>query len=171
MRFSLFSRRVLIAAAALAILAPVAPAFPARNPHKRDTRAEVEAVDQQWRTAELANDTVAMDKLLSEDYLGVTAGGRVMTKVQQLDHMRNRQSELDRLEFSDVKVKLLGMNAAIVTSLAELDGTIDGRPIHGQFRSLRAYRHVPGAGWKIVNSQATPLRRLHPGAGEPADGR
>ena len=56
-----------------------------------------------------------MDKLLSEDYLGIMANGEVFTKTQQLDRMRDRKFMITKLDTSEHKIKLIG-NIAIVTS-------------------------------------------------------
>ena len=145
-------------------MVPAMHAFPAaRHQHnKRDLRAEVEAVDKQWREAELNNDAVAMEKLLSDDYVGVTASGRVLTKAQQLDRMRSRESDIKRLDLSDVKMKLAGNNVAIVTSTVDLDATLDGRHVHGQFRTIRVYQRGPGGLWRVTNFEVTPARSLQP---------
>jgi ketosteroid isomerase-like protein len=129
-----------------------------KNLHKRDVRAEVERVDRQWHDAELANDTTAMEKLLADDYLGVMASGHLITRAQQLQRMYTRQMEIRQLQFSDVKVKLLGGNAAIVTSLVQLDATMDGRAMQGMYRATRTYQRVPGTGWKLVYFNATRVR-------------
>ena len=62
-----------------------------------------------------------MDKLLSDDYLGITATGEVLTKTQQLDRMRDRKFVLTKLDISETKIKLVG-NIAIVTCLAQVEG-------------------------------------------------
>ena len=168
MLFRFGSKRFAVLCAALLAFASMA-AHASHVAHRRDTRAEVLATDKLWRTAELTNDTTAMEKLLSDDYVGITAGGRVLTKAQQLDRMRTRQTEMTRLDVSDMKVRLVG-SVAIVTSLTELDGTIDGRVTHGQFRSIRVYQRVSSGNWKIINFEATPLHRPHgPLPTEPGD--
>ena len=118
-------------------------------------RDQIEALEAQWNKAVLANDTETMDHLLSDDYLGITAGGQVVTKPQQLDRMRTRIVSINSLEISDVKIKLISQHAAIVTSLAHVDGTNEGRPLHGSFRYTRVYQHVPNDGWKITSFEAT----------------
>lgn len=148
--------RVLIAGAALLASAVQASAFWAPK-HKRNVRAEVTLVDKQWRDAQLSNDVAALDKLLSDDYLGITGNGQVVTKLQQLDRVRNRQTQLEKLDISDLKVKIVG-SVAIVTSSAELDGIADGRKIHGAFRSTRIYQRLPNGSWKITSFEATPTR-------------
>ena len=125
----------------------------ARHP-KNTQRAEILVLENRWRQAQLADDVPSMDKLLSDDFLGVTASGQLVTKLQQLDRMRRRSVDIRKMELSDTKIKIDGP-VAIVTSLAVLDGTADGRPLHGDFRYTRVYRHVPGDGWKITNFEAT----------------
>lgn len=124
--------------------------------HKRKDvyREQVEQMEQAWRAAQLANDVSAMDKLLSDDYIGITMSGQVVTKMQQLDRMRNRQLVLTRIDLDDVKVKLIG-TTAIVTSLVNIDGTMDGQNIHGTYRYTRVYTHLPSGSWKITNFEAT----------------
>ncbi|MDE1154896.1 MAG: nuclear transport factor 2 family protein [Acidobacteriaceae bacterium] len=155
------SRRALYALVALFVLFCSASAQAKRNkpPQKRDIRTIVLAIDEQWRKAEASNDLAAMDKLLSDDYLGINGNGQVLTKNQQLDRIRDHTMVLNSLQIDDVKVKVLGRHAAIVTSTAELDGTMDGHPLHGIFRSTRVYQRSLQTGqWRITNFEATPMR-------------
>jgi ketosteroid isomerase-like protein len=133
---------------------------------KRVERVHIEALEQQWRTAQLNADVIVMDKLLSDDFLGVTANGEVNTKQQFLDRMRNRTLTLTTLDMSDQKIKLVGQ-VAIVTSLATLDGTSDGQPLTGRFRYLRVYQKLPGDNWRITNFEATRIPARRPGPGSP----
>jgi ketosteroid isomerase-like protein len=144
---------------ALVLLAGAALALPARadTPHpkrKDEYKHQVEKLEDVWRTAQLNGDVDAMDKLLSDDYVGITMSGQVVTKTQQLDRMRNRSMVLTKIELTDVKVKMIG-TTAIVTSLADVDGTNDGEPMHGTFRSTRVYSRLPSGVWKITNFEAT----------------
>jgi ketosteroid isomerase-like protein len=134
------------------------------RPHgpKRAERKQVEQLEQQWQNAMLTDDVPMMDKLLSEDYLGVTAGGDLVTKTQQLERMRNRQLTVTKLDTTDVKVKLVGQ-IAIVTSLAQIEAVAEGRPVQGSFRTTRVYQRLPGAIWKLTNFTIT---KIAPGHGE-----
>jgi ketosteroid isomerase-like protein len=127
------------------------------GPHRgsRTMREQIEALETQWKTAVLANDLDAMDHLLSDDYLGISANGQVVTKPQQIDRMRTHTFAINSIDVSDVKIKLISQHAAIVTSLAQVDGTNDGRPLHGSFRYTRVYQRIPNDGWKITNFEAT----------------
>ncbi len=136
----------------------------AQNPHKnghhppkRMEREQVEDLEHQWSQAMLAGDVAALDKLLSDDYLGITASGDLLTKTQQLDRMRNRQLTFIRLDTTESKVKLLG-RIAIVTSLAELDATSEGKPLNGAFRYVKVYQRLPNGSWRITSFEATHVR-------------
>ena len=122
--------------------------------HKHATREQIIALEQQWRQAELNVDIPGMDKLLSDDYLGILGTGEVVTKAQQLDHMRSRELVITSLDISDIKVKLIGQ-IAIVNSLAKLEGSINGHSMNGSFRYTRVYQRLPGGTWKITSFEAT----------------
>lgn len=136
-----------------------APAFCAANNQplhekKHDAKRQVEALEEQWRQAQLVGDVGAMDKLLSDDYIGISITGQVNTKMQQLDRMRMHKVALTRLVLGDRQVKLIG-SIAIVTSRAEVEGTNDGAPIQGTFRYTRVYQRLPSGAWKITSFEAT----------------
>jgi ketosteroid isomerase-like protein len=132
----------------------------AQHPKRHDQyKHQVEKLEDVWRAAELSGDVAAMDELLSDDYVGITMSGQVVTKMQQLDRMRNRQLVLTKIVLDDMKVKLIG-TTAIVQSLADVDGTNDGDPMHGTYRYMRVYSRSPSGTWKITNFEAT---RVGPG--------
>jgi ketosteroid isomerase-like protein len=129
----------------------------ADGPHPRRNdqyKRQVEKLEDAWRTAELNDDIEAMDKLLSDDYVGITMTGQVVTKTQQLDRMRRRALVLTKINFEDVKVKLIG-STAIVTCLSDVEGVSEGEPMHGTFRYTRVYSRTPAGLWKITNFEAT----------------
>jgi ketosteroid isomerase-like protein len=157
------------------VLAGAAAATPARGdgPHPRrreEYKRQVEKLEQAWRTAQLNGDADAMDKLLSDDYVGITMAGQVVTKMQQLDRMRNRSMVLSKIVLDDVKVKLIG-TTAIVTSLADVDGTNDGEPMHGMYRYTRVYSRLPSGTWKITNFEATRVAPPQPRGQHAATGQ
>ena len=121
---------------------------------KHDAKRQVEALEDEWRAAQLAGDTVVMDKLLSDDYIGISMTGQVNTKAQQLDRARNHKLVLTRLDLGEMQVKLVGA-IAIVTSLADVEGTNDGQPVKGTFRYTRVYQRLPTGEWKITSFEAT----------------
>ncbi len=136
------------------------------KPQKRDTRQTVEGLEEQWRHAQLSGDAAAMDGLLSDDFIGITASGRVNTKAQELTRVRDRAIVITQLDLSDVRVKLIGPIVAVVTSRAEVAGSSDGEPLRGTFRFTRVYQRLSNGVWKITSFEATHVpsekERRHP---------
>lgn len=132
------------------------PAFAgvARHVKRPDAKHQVEALEEQWRVAQLAGDIGTMEKMLSDDYIGISMSGDVDTKSQQLRRVTDRRMMLTKIELSDMKVKLVGA-IAIVTSRAHVEGTDDGISVMGTYRYTRIYRHLPSGQWKITSFEAT----------------
>ncbi|MGC9199206.1 MAG: nuclear transport factor 2 family protein [Acidobacteriaceae bacterium] len=132
-----------------------------RHRQKRLERSQIVAMEHKWQQATLSNNIPAMDSLLSDDYLGITAGGQVLTKTQQLDRMKERRLVITHLSTSETKIKLIG-KIAIVTCLAQIQGFSNGRMIDGAYRYTRVYQRLPEGIWKVTNFEITPALQLHP---------
>ncbi|MDQ2833930.1 MAG: nuclear transport factor 2 family protein [Acidobacteriota bacterium] len=152
-----------IAASVAGLFVPSARALQGQALHERkhDAKRQVEALEEQWRKAELDDDADTMDKLLSDDYIGISMTGQVNTKAQQLDRMKAHKLMLTRIDLGEMQVKLVG-SIAIVTSRAEVEGTIEGEPMKGIFRYTRVYQRRPTGVWKITSFEATRV----PGLGD-----
>jgi ketosteroid isomerase-like protein len=154
-RRTLISSTVLLTAMVLGWSAPVfAGGIPPLHEKKHAAKQQVEALEEQWRKAQLGGDVATMDKLLSDDYIGISMTGQVNTKTQQLDRMRMHKVALTRLDLGERQVKLVG-SIAIVTSRAEVEGTNDGAPVKGTFRYTRVYQRLPSGEWRITSFEAT----------------
>lgn len=122
--------------------------------HNKLAKEQIQDLEEQWRAANIAGDAVAMDKLLSEDYVGISWTGQVNNKVMQLDRIRTRTVVVQKMDLSDIKIKIVG-TVAIVTSRASVEGSTDGIDIKGDFRYTRVYQRLPTGVWKITNFEAT----------------
>jgi ketosteroid isomerase-like protein len=151
---------------ALLIASPT-PSYGLAGKHalRKDAKRQIEDMETQWRDAQLTGNVSEMERLLSEDYFGISMTGQVNTKDQQLDRIRKRTLVLSKIELSDVKVKLIG-KTAVVTSRAEVEGMNDGVPMQGSFRYTRVYQRTPSGSWKITNFEATRLAQPRQPSGE-----
>ncbi len=142
----------------LLLTAGMAPAGASAVHHARKTarKEQVSALEEQWRVASLNGDISALDHMLSDDYVGISWTGQMNTKAVQLDMMRSRSLLLTKLEVSDTKMKTVG-SVAIVTALANVEGTSGGLDMKGLFRYTRVYRRLPSGTWQITNFEATRL--------------
>jgi len=134
----------------------IAQAMPARAQHHAPklAREQIQTLEDQWKAATLAGDAAAMDKLLADDYVGISWTGQVNTKAMQLDRTRNRTVVVQQMDLSDTKIKVVGP-VAIVTTRASVKGAADGSDITGDFRYTRVYQREPTGVWKITNFEAT----------------
>jgi ketosteroid isomerase-like protein len=124
---------------------------------KHESRHEIDQLEEKWREAVLKSNTAVMQNLLADDYLAITASGTLQTKDQALANLRSGQMHLTTLDISDRKVRFYG-TTALVTSLAEVQGTTGDGELSGSFRYTRVYvRNAQGA-WKIVSFEAS---RIH----------
>ena len=135
---------------------------------RKQYREQIADLEEEWRKATLAADVPTIDRMLSDDYVGISWNGQVNTKASQLERLRNRSLMLTRLDLSDLKIKVLG-SVAIVTSRADIEGVNDGVEMKGSFVYTRIYKRLPSGTWKITNFEATRLpppgehsRKPHP---------
>jgi ketosteroid isomerase-like protein len=129
-------------------------ALPHRDSHA--IRKQIEALEMEWRDAELSNNVSQMGKLLSDDYIGITANGTVVTKAQELAQRRAGTVRIQSLDITDLKVRVYG-DTAVVTSKAALVGENGQSDISGNYRYTRVYNKRLGR-WKIVSFEAS---RMH----------
>ena len=139
---------------------PLHAGLPGAQKHER--RHEIDRLEEAWRMAVLSGNTAAMDALLADDYMAITASGTLQTKDQALANLRSGRTHIKSLEISDRKVRFYG-TTALVTSLAEVHGTNAEGDFSGSFRYTRVYVRDAQGNWKIVSFEASRIR----GPGEP----
>jgi ketosteroid isomerase-like protein len=120
---------------------------------KHEHEKQIEALEMQWRQAQMNNDVPLISRLLADDYIGITANGMVQTREEALAMYKTRALVFHRLDLTEVKVRVHG-NTAVVTSRAEVEATHGGTNISGLYRYMRVYVRKQGC-WKIVNFEVT----------------
>jgi ketosteroid isomerase-like protein len=131
---------------------------------KGEIHKEIEALEQQWRQAIVTNNVAEMGRLLADDYIGITSNGTIETKQQAVDQQRAGTIRITRLDITDTHVRVYG-DTAVVTSLADLEGTNGATDISGQYRYTRVYNRRLGA-WKIVSFEASRMHDVDTRAGK-----
>lgn len=127
---------------------------------KHESRHEIDQLEDQWRDAVLRHDSAAMNSLLADDYMAITAYGTLQTRDEALANMRSGRWRLTSLELTDRKVRFYG-RTALVTSIAEVEGTTPDGAISGSYRYMRVYARNSNGRWKIVSFEASRIH--HPG--------
>jgi ketosteroid isomerase-like protein len=160
------NRRMKLAAMLVSVLMVVGWANPLHagmpGVQKHEHRHEIDHLEETWRDAMLNGNTAAMDALLADDYMAITASGTLQTKEQTLASLRSGHTHFKVLVISDRKVRFYG-TTAVVTSLAEAQGTNADHDFSGSFRYTRVYVRDAQGAWKIVSFEASRIR----GSAEP----
>lgn len=139
-----------------ALANPQHPGLPRGQKH--EGRHEIDQLEEAWRNAVLEGNAVAMEALLADDYMGISARGMLQTKEQTLARLRSGRAHYTSLELSDRKVRFYG-TTALVTSLAEAAGSnAEGEEISGSYRYTRVYVRNARGKWKIVSFEASRIR-------------
>lgn len=129
---------------------------------KHESRHEIDQLEDQWRDALLKGDTATMESLLADDYMAITPFGALQNKDEALNSMRSGRWHISSLNLLDRKVRFYG-TTAIVTSIAEIEGSSPEGNITGSYRYTRVYARGPEGKWKIVNFEASRIRPLETG--------
>ena len=138
---------------AFILLSGFAPQAHAVFPHHDGTHKEIEGLELDWRQAQLTNNISMVDRLLADDYLGISANGTLETKADELATRRSGSLHITELDLSDIKIRIYG-DTAVVTSKAELVGKKGDRDISGRYRYTRVYSNRAGQ-WRIVSFEAS----------------
>ena len=155
--------RQLCALVFLLALCAYAPALFAAPQHgglprgeKHEGRREIDQMEEAWRNAVLTGNVAAMDDLLADDYIAISARGTLQTKEDTLARMRSGLRHITALELSDSKVRFYGATA-LVTSFVHVTGVnADGEAI-GDYRYTRVYVRNAQGKWKIVSFEASKI--------------
>ena len=134
---------------------PALHAFSIR-PH-RGGHAEqlvIEQLEDQIRLALLAGDAPSLDKILADDFLGISANGTLSDKQQYLRRVGKHEHQFSRIDVVDRKVRIQPSSAIVVTT-AEVVGTLENTPVNGTFRYTRVYSREINGAWKLRNFEAT----------------
>jgi ketosteroid isomerase-like protein len=124
---------------------------------KHEIRHEIDHLEDAWRDAILKQDAAKMKSLLADDYMGITASGLLQTKDQAIADLHSDRLHLAALNISDRKVRFYG-TTALVTSLAEIQGSAADGDISGAYRYTHVYVRDAQGVWRIVSFEASRIR-------------
>jgi ketosteroid isomerase-like protein len=143
------------------------PAFPQTaqkgmpRAEKHEERHVVDQLEEDWREAILKGDAAAMQLLLADDYMGISAYGTLQSKDDMLASLRTGRLHLTTLNISDRKVRFYGVTA-LVDSFAEVQGISPDGNVAGDYRYTHVYVRDARGNWRIVSFEAS--RVHHPRA-------
>jgi len=138
-----------------AVANPQHPGMPRGQKH--ESRHEIDQIEKAWQSALLKGNSAVLEALLADDYMAITPSGTLQTKEETLDSLRSGRLHFTALDISDRKVRFYG-TTALVTSLAEVQGTTPEGEFSGSYRYTRVYVRNAQGKWKIVSFEASRIR-------------
>ena len=130
-------------------------------------RAVVEELVEQWSSAERANDSTALEALLSADFSAVGPAGFVLDRAGWLGRYRSGDLVNESFEWETASVRTYD-GCAVVIGLQRQDTRYRGQPKPGEFRGTLLAVHNDDT-WHLAALHLSPLDWRPPGmpAAEP----
>jgi hypothetical protein len=115
-------------------------------------QAELERLNEIWNRAWLEKDAAAVDRLTAPDYVYVAPDGRMLDRAAILGIIRSPGYRLDRWTRTEVVVRLLGPDAAIIRHRGQGGGSFEGTGFQHDHRCVMVCARQ-GSAWQIVFEQ------------------
>jgi hypothetical protein len=115
---------------------------------------ELEALDQTWNQAWFNKDAATVERLTAYDYVYVAPNGQILDRQAILDIIRSPTYRLDHGTRTEVVVRPIGADAAVIRRRWQGAGSYQGTPFEDDHRLVMVCARVVGA-WQIVLEQCT----------------
>ena len=116
--------------------------------------SELRELSERWFQAWLANDDSTVERLAAEDYSYVAPSGLVMDREAILKVIRSPSYRLDNGSRTEVVVRLLGEEAALVRHRYQGAGSFEGTAFTDDQRCVMVWEKRAGE-WRLVMEQCS----------------
>jgi ketosteroid isomerase-like protein len=132
----------------------------AGSQRRKEARKQIEHLESEWREAAIKNDIATLDRLLADDYIGISATGTLQTKQQLLAARAAGKVKFDKIDYDDTKIRVYG-DTAVVTTTADVVGHSETNgDFSGKYRYTRVYtRHNKDGNWRIVSFETSRVKQ------------
>jgi ketosteroid isomerase-like protein len=114
-------------------------------------------IETKWAAAYLKGDAAAIGEYLADDFVSVSAEGKVMSRADVLSEAK--KSQVTRSAVSDMRVRVLDADAAIISGVWSGAGS---DPAGKKFETSNRWTDVfvkKDGKWKCVSSQSTTITK------------
>jgi ketosteroid isomerase-like protein len=116
--------------------------------------SELEQFVQRWNRAWLDKDAASVERMMADDYVYVAPTGQVFDRAAILGIIRSPTYRLHHCTLTNVVVRMLGDNAAVVRDRIRGEGEFEGTRFKDDHSCIRVCAKVRGE-WQIVVEQCT----------------
>ncbi len=114
-------------------------------------------IERKWTATDLKSDSAGLAEILADSWSGINTEGKVESRAERLDS--TKKSKLTRSEVSDMKVRMINPDAAVVTGLWAGAGTdAKGQKFDRTERWMDVFAKQ-GSAWKCVASESTVVQK------------
>ena len=124
---------------------------------------EMQQVENRWDDAITKRDQYALELVLAPQFIGISAGGDVVTRNQQIAHLFVKNEGPQSLEQKVVSVRFVG-DVAIVNGTYVMTWKGEKGPVEEKGIFSHVFEHVRST-WLCLNSQRTVVAEETKGAG------
>lgn len=110
---------------------------------------QIREVEREWAQVGVKADTTAVERLLTDDFLGIGPDGASYTKQGLIDDLRKNPAPLSEVEVDDLRVRFYG-RVAIVQGRKSFTRKDGGR---GRYASTDVLVREKDGTWKLVSAQ------------------
>jgi ketosteroid isomerase-like protein len=121
------------------------------------TEQELLKANQEYDTALLRGDAVALDRLYADEFVYTNPDGEIRDKAQQLAFTRLGDLKFESAQSSDVKVRVYG-KTAVMTGRFNAKGTFKGKTIDVRERYTAVWVKQNGR-WQLVAEQGNFIKQ------------
>jgi uncharacterized protein (TIGR02246 family) len=111
--------------------------------------SELNDLNERWNQAWLEKDAAMVERLMAPDYLYVAPNGLTLDRQAILAIIRSPSYRLDRATRTEVVVRPLGQEAALVRHRSQAAGSYEGTSFTDDHQCVMACEKQAGA-WRIV---------------------
>ncbi len=116
---------------------------------------EIVTLEAELRAAQLAANVTELDRLIADELLFAGPDGSLATKAQDLEAHRSGVVRFREHEPTELRIRRIGSDVAIVSLRARLAVEVNGEPTRGTFRYTRVWAREHGE-WRVVGGQVAP---------------
>jgi uncharacterized protein (TIGR02246 family) len=116
--------------------------------------SEVQSLSERWFQAWLDRDAVTVERLMAEDYLYIGPSGLVLDRQAILAIVRSPSYHLDQGRRTEVVVRAVGPEAAVVRHRYQGAGSFEGTSFTDDHRCVMVWEKHAGA-WRLVMEQCS----------------
>ena len=117
--------------------------------------SELTKFEKEWSDAEVRGDRTALDRLLTDQFVGVGPRGFMLTRSEWLDRHASGDLKYRSIDVDEIEVRPYG-DAALVTSVQTQDGSYQSHDIKGSFRTSQLMVR-DGGHWRLASIQYSPI--------------